>query len=111
MRAARLLQHLVASQAPQRAAQDRLDEAHKRAADLLLARGPSRNSWAIVIEHGRRTSLDAEHSAQLPIAINRPATITPAHVLKLAIVYIRQSTLDQVQQHSGSTSAQRGLRH
>lgn len=54
--------------------------------------------------------MSAEDSPQFPVAIDRPSVITAAHALKLAIIYIRQSTLEQVRQHSGSTSAQRDLR-
>src|SRR2546428_12467389 len=45
------------------------------------------------------------------LSVDRPASITAAHVLKFAIIYVRQSSLDQVREHSVSTSAQRDLRH
>src|SRR5712691_9502239 len=55
--------------------------------------------------------MSAEQFLSLPIVIDRPSAITAAHVLKLAIIYVRQSSLDQVREHSGSTSAQRDLRN
>lgn len=39
---------------------------------------------------------------------NRPQQIKPNHLQKLAIVYVRQSTMKQVLEHTGSTSYQRG---
>src|SRR2546426_11296 len=50
-------------------------------------------------------------NAEQFLSVDRPAPITAAHVLKFAIIYVRQSSLDQVREHSGSTSAQRDLRH
>ncbi|PYO00995.1 MAG: hypothetical protein DMD89_06540 [Candidatus Rokuibacteriota bacterium] len=50
-------------------------------------------------------------NAEQFLSVDRPAAITAAHVLKFAIIYVRQSSLDQVREHSGSTSAQRDLRH
>src|ERR1700730_3242587 len=41
---------------------------------------------------------------------NRSGPITPQHLQRLAIVYVRQSTPDQVREHAGSTEAQRDLR-
>src|SRR2546428_1789478 len=49
-------------------------------------------------------------NAEQFLSVDRPAPITAAHVLKFAIIYVRQSSLDQVREHSGSTSAQRDLR-
>lgn len=39
----------------------------------------------------------------------RPDKIRPAHLQRLALVYIRQSSMEQVQQNIGSTHAQRDL--
>jgi DNA invertase Pin-like site-specific DNA recombinase len=41
---------------------------------------------------------------------NLSGPITPQHRQRLAIVYVRQSTPDQVREHTGSTAAQRDLR-
>lgn len=39
----------------------------------------------------------------------RPPKVRPAHLQKLAIVYVRQSSLEQVRDYTGSTAAQREL--
>jgi DNA invertase Pin-like site-specific DNA recombinase len=41
---------------------------------------------------------------------NRSGPITPQHLQRLAIVYVRQSTPGQVRENTGSTAAQRDLR-
>lgn len=41
--------------------------------------------------------------------IGRPSIITPAHLTLLAVIYIRQSSLRQVIEHTGSTAVQRAL--
>ncbi len=38
----------------------------------------------------------------------RPAQIRPQHLQRLAVIYVRQSSLRQVQEHTGSTDHQRG---
>jgi len=41
--------------------------------------------------------------------IRRPAEIRPTHLARKAVVYIRQSSADQVEKNTGSTDYQRGL--
>jgi DNA invertase Pin-like site-specific DNA recombinase len=41
---------------------------------------------------------------------NRPNQIQPIHLNRVAVIYVRQSTIDQVKKRTGSTEYQRGLR-
>lgn len=45
----------------------------------------------------------------VPSGIERPHQVRPAHLNKLAVVYVRQSSMEQVRRHTGSTDAQRAL--
>ena len=42
----------------------------------------------------------------LDVESRRPAQIRPTHLQRRAVVYLRQSSDDQVRDHSGSTDAQ-----
>jgi hypothetical protein len=44
-----------------------------------------------------------------PGGLDPPSQIRAVHLAKLAIVYVRQSSPDQVREHTGSTAAQRAL--
>jgi DNA invertase Pin-like site-specific DNA recombinase len=43
------------------------------------------------------------------VASNCPRQVRPEHLAKLAVIYIRQSTMEQVRDNSGSTADQRAL--
>lgn len=61
----------------------------------------------IAVEQATR---EATPTTRIPDPVGAPAKVQPRHLERLAVVYVRQSTLQQVQEHRESTALQYALR-